>query len=61
MVWYDILSLFLTILGLDDANRDSWLKSFDVNVVGFSNMVQAVEPFMHKGGDSVPYMNLRLE
>lgn len=23
--------------------------SFDVNVVGFANMVQAVEPFMKKG------------
>ncbi|XP_067934671.1 3-oxoacyl-[acyl-carrier-protein] reductase FabG-like [Watersipora subatra] len=33
------------------ATRDDWIKSFDVNVIGYSNMTQAVVPYMKNGAD----------
>ncbi|XP_064638082.1 3-oxoacyl-[acyl-carrier-protein] reductase FabG-like [Lineus longissimus] len=32
-----------------EATQEDWTKSFSVNVVGYSNMVQACYPYMHKG------------
>ncbi|XP_039265922.2 dihydroanticapsin 7-dehydrogenase-like [Styela clava] len=36
-----------------EAEYDDWRKSFDVNVAGFANMVQACFPFMSKGSSIV--------
>lgn len=48
------MSLSVSILSPPDldATYVDWRMSFDVNVVGFANMVQAVEPFMKKGRQS---------
>ena len=36
-----------------NAEEDDWRMSFGVNVIGASNMVQAVVPFMKKGKSGI--------